>query len=937
MDNSSLLRGISIANITFIVVVTYLAIMDVALYFRIKDYPLRPEGNASGYPADCYEFSPLCYVTVKGVMLDHVNLYLISPFVRVFDSIFRISDFLLITPNMISFSHAMVAAVAGKFVSSHALSTRRIGVVLFELRTFLDGLDGHVARTRKHVRGEGSEVGSLGYVIDGVCDAFGITFLMIGVLMYLRNTLSRRDYLPVHTAHADKSEYSEAYRKKLLKKRVWQVISCVSAQQMLSSTAWNRYIALYQDLLEHPNVSKTVEMKEVIVFRSNYFLFVAFLWRLFNIHSYLHAVLLAIAVDKVWEFFKGIMFIGFVALLAIVCLSEMNVLLAEEFIYGNYLVEGGWTEKGLTIGITEPRRIAATTLAARVAEEMNCPLGSTVGYTIRFDDCTTPSETKVKYMTEGILIREMLSDPLLSHYSVIILDEVHERTLYTDIIMGLMKKILKKNTSLKLIVSSATVDADELQHFFNLNRTPDKTKDTSTILSVPGNMYSVDVFYVEEPVPCYVQGVVDTILKIHKHEFRGSILAFLTGQEEIERAVNALKDYEDTRGKDGLRLLVLPMHGSLPYSEQLKVFRPAEQSQRKVIISTNVAETSVTIPGVVYVVDSGFVKLRWFKYDTGVDSLIVVPISKASADQRAGRAGRDRRGKTYRLYRESDYEKFTEATPCEMQRTDLSQAVLQLKALGIHNVLRFDFPFPPPAKNLAAALQLLFALNAIDESGELTQPLGARMSELPIHPLYSKMLLASDEFGCTEEILTILSCLQVETIFIKPAGGAASIKARIAQRNFHVTEGDLLTYLNVYEAFERNGRRKDWCMKYFLNYKGLKRVSEIRSQMKRSLGKVELSSAEGNEVAVRKAIASGLFQNAAYLHYSGTYKSVRGDVDLHVHPNSVLYTLTQPSWVLFCEVVHTNKVYMRNLVAVEPDWLEQLAPHFYEKGVDRNY
>ncbi|EEB11960.1 ATP-dependent RNA helicase, putative [Pediculus humanus corporis] len=588
-----------------------------------------------------------------------------------------------------------------------------------------------------------------------------------------------------------------------------------------------------------------------------------------------------------------------------------------------YLYEAGWTEEGQIIGVTEPRRIAATTLAARVSEERGCPLGQLVGYTIRFDDCSKVGETKIKFMTEGILIREIMSDPLLKNYSVIILDEVHERTLFTDIIMGLMKKILRKNKSLRLIVSSATVDADELQFFFNFNKTKNKENDTSVILSVPGSSYSVDIFYLEEPIPDYVQGVVDTVLKIHDREFRGDILAFLTGQEEIERA---------------MCLHVLPMHGSLPYGDQLKVFRPAKQYQRKVIISTNIAETSVTIPGIVYVIDSGFVKIRWFKPETGIDSLSIVPISQASANQRAGRAGRNCRGKAYRLYRESDFEKLTKATPCEMQRTDLSQAILQLKALYIHNVLRFDFPSPPPAKNLTVALQLLFALNAIDENGELTDPLGVKMAEIPIHPFYSKMLLASDQFHCSKEILTILSCIQVETIFVKPNSGSASIRARIEHRKFQATEGDLITLLNAYEAFEENGKSRDWCMKYFLNYKGLLRVAEIQNQVTKLLGKdFKFESAAEDDVLVRKAITSGLFQNAAYLHYSGVYKSVRGDQELSIHPSSVLYTLEQPSWVLYCDVVHTNKAYMKNITVIEPEWLEELAPHYYEKKVDRDY
>lgn len=337
MDNSTyLLRGISPWNVLLITVISFLLLMDVALYFRIQNYPLRKDSiNTTEYPATCVEFSPFCYISVKGVLLDHVNLYVFGPMISIMDIIFRISDFTLITPNMISVFHVFVAILSGKCVSSHSLSTRRIGAVLFEIRTLLDGLDGHVARARKHIHGEASEVGSTGYIVDGVCDALGIAFLMLGIYVFLKNNPSRRDYIPQQTAIADKTDYVEFYRKKLINKGLLQVLGCIIAQLMLSSTAWNRYIALYQDLLDKPNVSHAIELKKLVVFRSNYFLLIAFLWRVFNVHSYLHVILLAIAYDKIWELFKTVSYIGFVVLLAIICLSEMHLVLVEGFIYGN--------------------------------------------------------------------------------------------------------------------------------------------------------------------------------------------------------------------------------------------------------------------------------------------------------------------------------------------------------------------------------------------------------------------------------------------------------------------------------------------------------------------------------------------------------------------------------------------------------------------------
>ncbi|KAJ9594469.1 hypothetical protein L9F63_014081, partial [Diploptera punctata] len=599
-----------------------------------------------------------------------------------------------------------------------------------------------------------------------------------------------------------------------------------------------------------------------------------------------------------------------------------------------YLLEAGWGSNGKIIGVTEPRRVAATTLATRVAEEKGCLLGDTVGYCIRFDDRFDPQRTKIKYMTEGILLREMMADPLLRNYSVIMLDEVHERTLYTDIAMGLLKKILR----LKLIVASATVDAEQLYRFFNHNSSKDKSQDTAVIMSIEGRLYPVDIHYIKEkPVPDYVKATVDTVIKIHLNEPMGDILAFLTGQDEVDRAVRLPKRNKYCHEK--VKLLVLPMYGSLPNSEQLKVFRSTPRGLRKVVIATNIAETSITISGIVYVIDCGFVKLCWFNPEAHVDSLVIVPISQASADQRAGRAGRVRSGKAYRLYPVEEYNKLSEATPPEMQRTDLSMAVLQLKALGIDNILRFSFPSPPPARNLQSALELLFALEAIGSIGQLTKPIGISIAEFPISPLFSKSLIISDEFGCSEEILTIIAMLQVQNVFIKPISGQASIKARVERRKFEVEEGDLLTLLNVYNAFIKHDMSKDWCNKYFLNYKGLTRACEIRTQMSRLLQRfnVSLVSCNGDTEKVCKAITAGFFPNAAFLHYSGVYKTVRGDQVLHISPNSVLYTQKQPKWVLFCKIVQTDQAYMMDLTVVSPSWLEELAPHFYEKTIDRDY
>ncbi|XP_012525860.1 probable ATP-dependent RNA helicase DHX35 [Monomorium pharaonis] len=596
-----------------------------------------------------------------------------------------------------------------------------------------------------------------------------------------------------------------------------------------------------------------------------------------------------------------------------------------------YLFEAGWCADGKKIGITEPRRVAATSLANRVADERNCILGTTVGYCIRFDDYTDET-TKIKYMTEGILLRELMSDPLLTSYSVIILDEVHERTLLTDIIMGLLKKIIRKRKSLRVIVSSATVDAEELRDFFNVNTTKDSSKDSAVIMSVEGRLYPVDIFFVKEPVANYVNGVVDTALKIHETEESGDILAFLTGLDEVDQAVSLLSEHAKLIKDDKQKLLPLPMYGSLPNAEQLKVFWRAAKDTRKVIVATNIAETSITIPNIVYVIDCGFVKIPWFEAEAQTNSLVIVPLSKASANQRAGRAGRMRTGKAFRLYTEEAYAELFEATPPEMQRSDLAPAILQLKALGIDNVLRFNFPSAPPSKNLVTGLELLYALGAIDSNGDLTTPLGLTMAEMPLEPVLAKSLIASGEMGCSEEITTIFAMLQVQNVFVQPGGGQAALKARIAHRKFEVEEGDLLTLLNIYIAFEQN-KTPAWCQKHFLNHKALRRATEIRVQMHKMLKRLDipLISCNGNVQQILKCLTAGLFPKAAYLHYTGTYRTVRGNKDLYIHPNSCLYTLQQPQWLLFCEILQTNKTYMKDLTVIQPEMLLEAAPHFYER------
>jgi len=436
-----------------------------------------------------------------------------------------------------------------------------------------------------------------------------------------------------------------------------------------------------------------------------------------------------------------------------------------------YLSECGFTARG-KIGCTQPRRVAAMSVAKRVAEEYGCRLGQEVGYTIRFEDCTSP-ETIVKYMTDGMLLRECLMEAELKSYSVIMLDEAHERTIHTDVLFGLLKTAVQKRPELKLIVTSATLDAVKFsQYFFK-----------APIFTIPGRTFPVEVLYTKEPETDYLDASLITVMQIHLREPPGDILLFLTGQEEIDTACEILYERMKSLGPDVPELIILPVYSALPSEMQTRIFDPAPAGSRKVVIATNIAETSLTIDGIFYVVDPGFVKQKVYNSKTGMDSLVVTPISQAAAKQRAGRAGRTGPGKTYRLYTERAYRDEMLPTPVpEIQRTNLATTVLQLKTMGINDLLHFDFMDAPPVESLVMALEQLHSLSALDDEGLLTR-LGRRMAEFPLEPNLSKMLIMSVALQCSDEILTIVSMLSVQNVFYRPKDKQALADQKKAKFN----------------------------------------------------------------------------------------------------------------------------------------------------------
>lgn len=543
--------------------------------------------------------------------------------------------------------------------------------------------------------------------------------------------------------------------------------------------------------------------------------------------------------------------------------------------------------------------MAATTVAARVAEEMRCQLGQEVGYSIRFEDVTS-SKTQIKFLTDGLLLREALVDPLLSRYSVIMVDEAHERSLSSDILLGLLKKIRKRRTDLRLIISSATLDAEQFLNFF-VGPQDDETKPVEQsdgrIVSIEGRMFPVDILHSDQPIENYVDKAVELILEIHAHEHNGDILVFLTGREEIDDCVTALAEKAADIPSHDQGLQISPLYAGLSTEQQMYIFEPAPENVRKVIVATNIAEASVTIPGIVFVIDCGFVKIRAFDPKSGIDMLTAVPISQAAATQRAGRAGRTRAGKCFRLYTSSSHSSLAPSSPPEIQRSNLASTVLQLKCLGIDNIARFDFLTSPPSALLIRALEILYALGALDDYARLTKPLGTRMADLALEPQMSKVLLASTSFNCTAEVLSIAAMTTLQGSVWIYEGDRELATARW---KFAADEGDHLTLLNVFLAFTAKGKRDaQWCRSHGLNFKSLTRAVSVKNQLRRALERFGIEVVEEDRDVlraggmdkserIRRCLTAGYFSHAARMMPDGSFETVDG-VKVHAHPSSLLF------------------------------------------------
>ena len=590
-----------------------------------------------------------------------------------------------------------------------------------------------------------------------------------------------------------------------------------------------------------------------------------------------------------------------------------------------YLHEVGLTKLG-RVGCTQPRRVAAMSVAARVAEEMGVKLGAEVGYSIRFEDCTS-EKTLLKYMTDGMLLREFLGEPDLAAYSCLVVDEAHERTLHTDILFGLVKDVARFRPDFKLLISSATLDAEKFSKYF----------DDAPIFRIPGRRYPVDILYTKAPEADYLDAAVVTCLQVHATQpLPGDILVFLSGQDEIEQAEEALKRRTRGTGRRFGELLVCPIYANLPSHLQAKIFEPTPEGARKVVLATNIAETSLTIDGVRYVVDPGFAKQKAYNPRSGMESLVVTPVSRASAMQRTGRAGRTAPGKSFRLYTAWSFRhELEENTVPEIQRTNLGNVVLMLKSLGISDLVHFDFMDPPPAETLLRALEQLYALGALNDVGELTR-LGRRMAELPLDPMLAKALIASGDYGVSEEVCTACAMLSCGgPVMYRPK--EKQVLADAAHAAFHRGDaGDHIALVRCFDAWRETDFSSQWCQENFVQLREMRRARDIREQLLGLMDRVEVEMASdpGALDALRKCFTSGFFYHTARLQPSGAYRTVKHSQTVHVHPSSGL-AKAAPRWVVYHELVLTSKEYMRNVLEIQPQWLVEIAPHYYsQKDVD---
>jgi ATP-dependent RNA helicase DHR2 len=617
---------------------------------------------------------------------------------------------------------------------------------------------------------------------------------------------------------------------------------------------------------------------------------------------------------------------------------------------------------GGIIAVTQPRRVAATTLANRVSQEVGTPLGKVaeglVGYSVRFEH-NVPRGAKIKFMTEGMLLQELLNDPNLLRYSAIVVDEIHERSVDVDLLVGFLKQIRTSNFEgrggipLKIIIMSATVDVEKIGGFFtpeiksnadeeNLETTdteaqPQKTFET---LHIRGRQYPVHIQHAPKPVPDLQDGMLRAVFKLHTEEpLPGDILVFLTGQEEIEAAQRLLEEYAATLASNVPKIKVLPLFGQLSIEAQHAAFQPVrDKFTRKVVLATNIAETSVTVPGVRFVVDCGKAKVKQFRSRLGMESLLAKPISKSSAIQRAGRAGREGAGKCIRLYTKEGFDSLQDKDLPEILRNDVLGAVLTMKACGIIDVLSFPLLDAPDVETVEKALVQLHLLGAVETHGAITEK-GKRMAKFPVSAPFGAVLLAASEpeFDCVLEAIDVISCITSgDDIFQQIQSEEVKEEVELTRKELYRREGDVLTYLTTMQQYTaENTDRIDWCKKRRINARNMRLALKIRKQLRTLCLKekllteppptdpqpfVPLSPERADDLL--KCFLRGFVTKTAMLHPDGSYVTVQAKHAVAIHPSSVIHGAKREA-IMFLEHVFTQKNYAKKVSSIQANWIAE--------------
>jgi ATP-dependent helicase HrpA len=583
--------------------------------------------------------------------------------------------------------------------------------------------------------------------------------------------------------------------------------------------------------------------------------------------------------------------------------------------------------RGLTgyIGHTQPRRIAARATAARIAQELKSELGRHVGYKIRFTDRTSP-ESFIKLMTDGILLAETQTDPLLKQYDTLIIDEAHERSLNIDFLLGYLKSVLARRQDLKLIVTSATLDAERFSKHFAING------NEAPVIEVSGRLYPIELRYRpfdEKKEVDLNDAIVDAVDEAHRTG-PGDVLVFLPGEREIREAAEALRKHHPP----GLE--ILPLYARQTAQEQARVFAPHQG--RRIVLATNVAETSLTVPGIRYVIDSGLARVKRYSHRNKVEQLQVEAISQAAANQRAGRCGRVSSGVCFRLYSEEDFQKRPRYTDPEILRSSLAGVILRMKSLRLGNVEDFPFLERPLPRMIHDGYQLLAELGALDEATKELTPIGRELAKLPLDPKIGRMLLAARDFGCLKEMLVIAAALSVQDPRERPQEQAGA--ADQAHAKWKDEKSEFLSYLKLWAAadevwkHESSSKQKAWCRANFVSWLRLREWRDVHGQLMtlcHEHGWRENQLAASYE-AIHKALLTGLLGHIGLINEEDkNYLGARG-IKFWIHPGSAL-AKKAGRWVVAAELVETSRLFARCVAKIEPEWLEQVGAHLLRRHV----